>query len=791
MLFWETRKTLFGRFAVTALLIILAANAALSLHRVSEAEKTELGGPAFLASLYADYLEDPTEVDEYYKELVEYRRSHAKEVREAAAGRGDYVETREARWTGGLYTDDVTVITAMRSFIQKQKDFPTEIEKIIENTEKNRRSLLNSGYDEDSYEYRYQEQAAELYRPVLENVRLSGNYAEGWEIFYTFSIPGILSVLASLIIGSAAFIPDRESGMLPVVRAAKKGRFSTGMSKTVSVLLASVVFSVLLTAETYFIFKATGMLTCPDEPLSALETFRKTWLTTSVSGYLPVLLIQRSLAAAAAVSVSALLSVVFYNYVISFPVSAAAAGVAYALYTAAATPMSEYPVFSFYSLAEGTVLFRRFNALNLFGSPVLFSSVCFALFGAASLLLCAASVAVFVGRSPSSRRFSLAPLVEKIKKRLSGILPARRLRHTLSPSATELYKTFAYRFAGIAAVAALAAGLVLFQSSDAFNDGRRYSEKLFGDVFLAEYAGEWTEEKHEEIHLRLSAAEEIIQQYALKSRDYENGKITREEFSVIQEEYSKANLELRALEKLAARSDYLKAQSEEKGVTGSFFDTRGWEFFFGRSPDFWLFAAIVILSSGIFPVEYGQRRFADLLRSTKKGRMTVFASKLLSAVVCASILTVISEAVMLVTASSRLPMKFLSAPALSIESLSSLDTGITVGWYLVLIIVTRIAAAVILAVATSAFSSLTRSQIAAAVASAGLFLIPSLAEKGGAAWLSRADFLRVFEGGRLLSWSISLKSLPDFSGAAAICVVLLLGAALLTGVSCMRFIRKA
>ena len=784
----EFEKIAKSKPVVITILLLTAVTAVLSFWHIRKSETASVDGVT--ARLCSEYLIDPTEIDEYYAELVAYRRSRAGERSAAAREHREFIETKESIWTNGLYDDDIKIITEIRSHIQKQAGFPDEIKGYIENTEKNRRTYLETGVSEDSFEYRYQESAGRLYEKVLEKVELSGEYAGGWDDFLTFRIPGLISLLGSLIIGAVVFITERENGMLPVIRSSRRGRFDTAAAKVLSALFFSVILTLAVNLAALAVFASAGMLRGASEPLQTADTFRKSFLTISLGEYCVLFFAQRIISGAVCVAVCMLTSVVFYNWIISFAASAAFVGLNYYLFSAGNSPLSAKRHINLFSLADGSLLYSRYNAINLFGFPVLFSDFCAILFPAAAAVLAIVSALIFCRRAPSSRRTAplsrIAGFLRKVVRNRKPAASAGKRRHSLSLVSGELTKAATFRYAGVAAAALIVIGLILFPSSSTFDDNRNFSRKMYEEIILPEYEGEWTEEKHETILKRLSDDELIVSQYTQKMQDYENGLLKKDDYLSFMETYKQAQLELSSIRILAAHSEYLKSAFEENGVRGEFFADTGWNAFFRRGPDYYLFAAIIILASGLYPIEYGSRKISWIVRATKKGRAATFASKTAAAAILASVLSLVSETVMLILASSRLSLSHAAAPALSIERLGGLESGISVAGYLALYVLTRVAGAALLSITVAALSGITRNVLAAAAAATAVALIPSVSGST-AEIVAKIDFMRFFEADRVMIFSVSSETMPDFLPLILIALAITAGAGLLTSAAGARF----
>jgi hypothetical protein len=236
----ELKKLFNIKLLLWMMAALLAANGLLAWWHSLSAEK-EIGfSGKELSTVVALYTENPDGVEQYYKELTDYRRAQTKLKNQARDEGREFVETREARYCNGLYTEDIKLIDMAKKHILGNSRFPDEVKQYIKNTEVNRAEYLYYGYDETTVVYRYQELAGERYTAVLENVTLGNDYTGGWNNFFTYTMGGVFVAVAAILVGSVVFIHERETGMFMLLRASKNGRIQTGFAKVIAALIASV-----------------------------------------------------------------------------------------------------------------------------------------------------------------------------------------------------------------------------------------------------------------------------------------------------------------------------------------------------------------------------------------------------------------------------------------------------------------------------------------------------------------------------------------------------------------------
>ena len=762
----EIKKLSLIRFVSVTFLLIFLLNGILCFVEARRSESENTFDSDTLSRVYEAYAADPDGVEAYYSELSAYRRESQKRKKEVESAGGEYIETRAAVYTDGLYNEDIKLIQAVQQAIKKNLAFERETAQYIANAKNNYNEYLLLGMSEDAYECRYQLRAEKLYTDVLDKVELSLVLTRGWEDFYGFGLCGILSLVFAIAIGTVVFTYENDCGMSPLIRSVKRGRGPTSAAKIITVLLLSALATAVLTLEALAVFAAAQGLSDPTQPLQSADIFRRSPLIVSLGGYLPVFLGQRILASLICTTVAALISVLIGNSMISFVAAAALTGLNFALYYSGTGVIKKASYYlNLISLSGGVRLCERYNALGISGEPVDYLPflVCASLL---IVLICALAAAVTYAKTSPGNRFRVAfrplrkaaelwnticsKLCTSVKKRQK----VKSRSFSLSLRSYELTKLWLTMRTGILALLLVAAGVLFFARSDVIKSKPSYIDKIYDD-YIAHYEGEWTEQKHEEISEAYYNAASITSKFQDMQKAYQNKQITYEELSAYNELYSTANIELTALERLLGHSQYLGIVSEGADVPAEFFNDKAWNAYFYRGPDYFLLSAIVILLTGIFAQEFGKNPFAQILRATKRGRGETWHAKLTVGLASAAACVIVSEAAALFTVWRRFGLYGFSAPVASIEKFSAVGSGTTVAEYFCIFLAVRIFAALALALIVFCLSELTRRAPAVVTAAAAITLLPAAGVRIGFEAGKSLDFLLLFEAQGALSASVS------------------------------------
>ena len=250
----ELKKLFTIKLLLWMMVALLAANGLLARWHSLSAEKDAGYDGKKISQVVELYASDPEAVEAYADELKEYRRAQSKLQSQAKKEGRDFVETRRALYSDGLYTEDMELIDIAKRIISSNARFPDEVKQYIKNTEINRAEYLYYGYDESTVVYRYQQLAGERYTAVLENVTLGNHYTGGWNNFFTYTMGGVFAAVAAILIGAVVFINERETGMFMLLRPSKNGRFRTALAKVIAALIAAAVAAILITLESLAVF---------------------------------------------------------------------------------------------------------------------------------------------------------------------------------------------------------------------------------------------------------------------------------------------------------------------------------------------------------------------------------------------------------------------------------------------------------------------------------------------------------------------------------------------------------
>jgi len=216
-----------------------------------------------------------------------------------------------------------------------------------------------------------------------------------------------------------------------------------------------------------------------------------------------------------------------------------------------------------------------------------------------------------------------------------------------------------------------------------------------------------------------------------------------------------------------------------KGIEAHFVYDTGWNTFFKTPFDWSLYAVVLLIFSGIFSSEHEAKTssggFAQILRTTKRGRARTFGAKLTSSLIVALILAVIWNAIDAYFICRAYELPCISSPIHSLQLFQGLKTTVSIKQFIVLFYALRAAAVLWLVLLLCAFSEITKRALITIGAVAAVTSLPALISYFGIKSFDYVDYIGVMRATPMILLSAGCGSaLMTFSIVAIIiCTVAL------------------
>lgn len=535
---------------------------------------------------------------------------------------------------------------------------------------------------ENSFNYRNIIKTQEEFsRLGTENVR--SDRSKGVLMAVRFGASDILMILLILLFAVKLITSEREQGYFPLLRATANGRVRLGAAKLPALIVSAAAAAFVLYGSGIAAGAALYGLGDIDRGIQSVCGFFSCGKPISVGmfliGFMLTKLLFCTAFSAAVYMFSALPVGSAAGYVLILALAAGETALYYAVSpTSIFAPLRQI---NLTAAADSAVLIGKYLNINLFGLPI--NGAAAAVF--ASLIFAAAcgaaGIAAFSGKVFERKR--------SVKK---GLLSGR----STSLAAHELYKSFVGGKAVLILIAAAVAVIALQKPVKPYY--KDVSDYIYYS-HISEIKGEYTDEKSEYVNSELEAA---------YSDFTEHGKLKRE-----------------ALERLSRHAEYLK----ENG--GYFVGDMGYRMLTGdeivRVYD--RLAAAVKTLFLIFAAAYSysaeQRSGAImLLRSSPYGKARTFIRKMLAMAVCSLLILAIFDGSRICSILNAWGTELFTAPACSMEHLSSVSMPIVL--YVILTEIRRIIGMLIVSAATFFISCRVKGYAASVIFSSAVFVVPSV-----------------------------------------------------------------
>lgn len=726
-----------------------------------------------ISEFFAEYLENPSELDEYYAKMQAFNAEQ--EALYQKAQREDIYDFEKEIMPNLYSTDpdysDEMLFARLYDTVEAVRDYPEVLENVIDRARANLEAFVQMGVTEDSFTYQYQLRVIELYELMLDNVEIKMEYTRGWNEYFAYDIVNIFIFAMLIILGSIVFVHEKQSGFMPIMRTTKNGRAKTAAAKIITMLILTTVITLMFTFSTFAVYGLRIGFSSPENVIQALPAFTLSPYQITIGEYFMITLGVKLLTFAVFAMIVGTLSVVVYNYIFIYLSGLGIFGVNFLFYTLTyMDPNNVFKNLNLVTTSVGNPLFERYRAMSLFGGVAGFVPIMFTLF-TIIILTCAITTISLYMKGAGGIRIewidkSVAwcmtqivkvrhafPTRDRIKRRT--IIKARAYNRSLVLA--EVFKTLiSSRFIVIVLLILCVKTVYSYNTNSPV---KSYSDSIYKE-YMTTLAGEITEEKLTYIAEERAMIADALSKALYMMEAYANEQITFEEYRDYLSDYNYANSHTDVLAVIEHHAEYLQEVEKETGVRGWFVYDTGWKKMYTEDADLFLYASILLLLTGSFAAEYVSKSssggFVQLLRTTKNGRHKTFSAKMISSVIIAVVLAMLTGIVDVIVIIAGYDLPSLDAPLVSIQMFSKMSGGITIAQYFVLFFIVRIVGAIILAMLVCSLSELLARYIPVLGVVVGLTLLPALCGYFGFAIAEKINFLNILAATPLFIQSAEL-----------------------------------
>ena len=753
---YEIRKLLGVKYLWVFLVIFILANSLIAFFAAGRT-RNAAEPSALIADFFAEYEENPDELNAYYDRILAFNAEQNRLFAEAmAAGNFDFEpETLPDVYSTDENYSDRKLFAKLFEAINAAAEYPEVMQRVIDRAYSNLDEFAQMGITPDSFTYRYQLRVIKLYESVRDNVELRVVYTRGWSEYFDYTIVDLFIFFILMMSGSVIFAEEKQTGILPMLRVSKHGRARTAAAKIISALCFTWFVTLIFTATTFAVFGLRLGYSTPTNVLQSLSEFTLSPYKITIGGYFAVTAGVKLLTFSLFTLVILALATVFYNYIMIWLCGLGFFGLNFLFYALkyldSSNPLKNL---NLVSTAAVNPIFTRYRAVNLFGNVAGYLPFMLVLFGILSVGCGVFAVIRFAKGGELRPGFidpiacALCELSSRVSNSLRNLkLPEFRKNYSMSLFSTEVYKTLiSSRF--IIAIALLLAVKCVY-SVNTNSPARSYADSVYKE-YMTSLEGELTDEKRGILAKEREMIDSTLVKQQPMQQAYVNGEISFDEYRKYLSDYNYAFSRSDLLKVIESHAAYLEKTEAESGLKGWFAYDTGWKKLYSGDADLFLYTSILLLLTGSFASEYLSRSstggFSQILRATKNGRERTFFAKLISAGTISSVLALLFNAVDLCVIFTGYEMPSADAPLVSIELFGSVESGITVGGYLAVFLMLRLVAALIMSMLVCALSELLCRYVPVLGSVAVLTLLPGLFAYFGLRAAEKVSFLNLLAG---------------------------------------------
>lgn len=581
----------------------------------------------------------------------------------------EYEQGKGARYTHNLYLERIL----LREILQENKhclEYQQYLDGIQKSAELMERLVVLQGKDRRGFHYRNVKKTAQFFEGWTSD-GISPGPARGIEKAIDSDITDYLIVLYVFLSVMALVMREKELKQLLITRTTRNGRVRLGMGKlTAAYGIGAVTVICFYTLNLLLLCKLYGFgdLT---RRIQSLSVYRSCPLKVSVAMYLVLVLVAKILAVGLWVTVFYLIAVCCASSAGMYLASIAVVGTQALLYYLGKGGALFFLLRKLNLLAflKTDKVFKAYENLNIFGTPVEYHQLFYCLTIGGTLLLSGISLIIFAGQKGVN---SVTSLWGRFTKKLQIPMHENLFIH-------ECYKIF-WHGKVFWILGAVAAGTYLYFKPLEVH----YSlpEDRFYHNYMTEYEGEYTTAKHLQIENCISELDGLEGNIRMNPSE-----------DSLSDEMRLRTIEMKrtALNRVLERAEYIKTTREGELV----YDV-GFLLLVGHSSggkkDYMLalqlLLILVICVVGIYGIEY-DTGMAGLAESYRRGRRELAVRKYLVAFLIATIIYMLTYGPYFYNVLHTYGTQMLGAPAYSIPELAGYSMSI--GSYLILVCSVRYA----------------------------------------------------------------------------------------------------
>lgn len=683
----EIKKVFSSRLILTLFAVLFAANCWLSYTTSKPYVSTEGA-----VNAYEHILSAPDEAAAYYSDLEEF---FIENIRQGELELPSVYDPKAQR-------DDLSSLSDAYERLDYIQGHEKQIEGIVRTAENRIQDLYMYGYGDNSYEVRQQKKIIEQYSGIQNVLSENSEYAYGYDKYFSQTTPAILIAVVTAVITSYVFLNDSSSGFTNILRTTVNGRSKTAAAKIIASLFLCTAVSLLFLASSFASVGIACGYSSISMPIQVFPSYYSVPYDVTVLQYLLIDTLLALVGYAVWSMTVAAASTLCGSYIGGFAVGAVFALMNVLVYLreyAGTAHPSKYLNLTSMVIGDNLTLFYR--SVSFFGFPLSYPAAMLVLSGLIIAVFSALCV-IFSGKYRVSRKktvvgnfIKLKPNHPKIRKPASYPLTLWRY---------ELAKCRFPVFLAVFAVLIAAKAVYLDATVDSME---RYSEAVYYS-YISGMQDMDKAERAEYLTAERSRIDGILDRYGEEKAKFDAGETPSEDYG----EYLDAYYDAQSADTIFRRVENYVRYIERKNAALSADEkpiyTTGYEKLFSDNADWFAFAALLVLCINTFTVEYAKNSSnagsSVIIRAAKKGRMATFLAKTVTFSLIGGAVMLSFRAVDSIVISEKYILPDTDAALYCVQIFDKLTSGVTIGQYLALDLLTRLLAGVTLSLLICLFS---------------------------------------------------------------------------------------
>lgn len=582
--------------------------------------------------------------------------------------------------------------------------------------------------------------------------------ANGVTKMQTSAVTDLIALLMILLLCTELVVTEHKNGMLPILRATRKGRLPLISSKICVTFVLSFLVSLVLWGSNLIYSAAVFGLGDLSRPVQSLEGFGATSLATSVGGYLGIFFASKWLLYALVGLMCLLAGLIWRGAMPTWLTVGGFLGVEYIL-ARTITPISAWNIVKYVNI--GNLIFETdwlssYRNLNFFQQPVEVLTASWVLL-ATMLVIVAVLLCVFYCR----RKIRALPRL-RIPLRRPKWLP------TLGRS-TKLLGHEGWKLFVECGVALLLVLLFLLNWKEPWQIAYT-TEELYYKNYMEVLAGPWDEEKQAYLDREAQRFADLEAQIDQVYQDVAEGKISSADGNLLTGPLERA---LKARDVLEERVYPQIQRVQEAALEGKelwLVYEPGYEYLFGANDRndktgavAMAVAAVILCFANFYPMET-TTGMLPLLNVYRRGRKATARTKLILSMVCAAVIFVIVQIPDYRYVMANYDFEMLNAPMASLQIFSGWPGGISILWGIVLFEALRMLSLLTILLVVLLVSLWTKNQLTTLAVNVGVLLFPLLLHLLELNFLDAISFQRSLTGTALFTAKAPLSGMLVYYG---------------------------